>query len=101
RPDHRDIHSFPTRPLFRSLVKEIGTKKAWEIFLNSYKTGFYADLAAAQLAKLLAGEQGAKVATLELPAAPPPGPSQPSSDEQRRSEEHTSELQSRENLVCR
>jgi hypothetical protein len=65
------------------LVKEIGTKKAWEIFLNTYKTGFYADLAAAQLAKLLAGEQGAKVATLEPPGPLLPGPSQPSSDEQR------------------
>jgi hypothetical protein len=66
------------------LVKEIGTRKAWEIFLNTYKTGFYSDLAAAQLAKLLASEQGgAKIATLEPPALPAPGPSQPSSDEQR------------------
>ena len=65
------------------LVKEIGTRKAWEIFLNTYKTGFYADLAAAQLAKLLASEQGAKVAALEPQAPPAPGPSQPSSDEQR------------------
>jgi Caspase domain len=65
------------------LVKEIGTRKAWDIFLNTYKTGFYADLAAAQLAKLLASEQGAKVAALEPQAPPPPGPSQPSSDEQR------------------
>ena len=72
------------------LVKEIGTKKAWEIFLNTYKTGFYADLGAAQLAKLLAAEQnagkgepGAKVASLEPPTPSIPPPALPSSDEQR------------------
>jgi hypothetical protein len=64
-----------------ALVKEIGTKKAWEVFLNTYKTGFYADLAAAQLAKLVAAEQGTKVASLEPPALP--APTLPSSDEQR------------------
>jgi Caspase domain len=63
------------------LVKEVGTRKAWEIFLSTYKTGFYADLAAAQLAKLNAAEQGAKVATLEPPA--PPSPAAPTSDEAR------------------
>jgi hypothetical protein len=63
------------------LVKEIGTKKAWEIFLNTYKTGFYADLASAQLAKLLAAEPGTKVAALEPTA--PTVPALPSSDEQR------------------
>jgi hypothetical protein len=62
------------------LVNQIGTRKAWEIFLNTYKMGFYAELAAAQLAKLMA-EQGPKVATLEPP--PPPSPALPSSDEQR------------------
>jgi DNA segregation ATPase FtsK/SpoIIIE-like protein len=61
------------------LVKEVGTRKAWEIFLSTYKTGFYADLAQAQLAKVIATEQGAKVATLEPPA--PAAPPVPASDE--------------------
>ncbi len=46
------------------LVAQIGTKKAWEVFLSTYKTGFYADLAKAQLAKL-----EPKMASLE-PTAP-------------------------------
>ena len=65
------------------LVKEIGTKKAWEIFLTQHKTGFYAELAAAQLAKLTAAEPGPKVAALEPTAPPSPTPALPSSDEQR------------------
>ena len=34
------------------LVAQIGTKQAWEVFLGTYPTGFYADLARAHLAKL-------------------------------------------------
>jgi hypothetical protein len=34
------------------LVAKIGSRRAWEVFLNTYKTGFYADLARAQLASL-------------------------------------------------
>jgi len=34
------------------LVAKIGSKRAWEVFLGTYKTGFYADLARAQLASL-------------------------------------------------
>ena len=64
------------------LVDKIGTRKAWEVFLATYKTGFYAELAAAQLAKLnLAEQASAKVATLEPPA--PPSPPVPTSDEAR------------------
>ena len=64
------------------LVEKIGTRKAWEVFLATYKTGFYAELAAAQLAKLNLSEQAsAKVATLEPPA--PPSPPVPTSDEAR------------------
>jgi len=33
------------------LIEKIGTKQAWEVFLNQYPTGFYADLARQQLAK--------------------------------------------------
>src|SRR5262245_50849336 len=68
------------------LVVQIGTKKAWEVFLGTYTTGFYADLARAQLAKL--GERGDStpsaappkaVASLEPPA--PPESAKPTSDE--------------------
>lgn len=34
------------------LVAKIGTRRAWEVFLGTYKTGFYADLARAQMAGL-------------------------------------------------
>lgn len=37
------------------LVDRIGTKHAWQIFLTQYPTGFYADLARAQLNKLEGG----------------------------------------------
>jgi Caspase domain/Putative peptidoglycan binding domain len=58
------------------LVAQIGNKKAWEVFLQTYPTGFYADLARAQLSKL-----ETKLAMLEPP--PPPEPAKPSSDEIR------------------
>jgi uncharacterized caspase-like protein len=38
------------------LVERIGTKKAWEVFLATHKTGLYADLAREQLAKLEDGK---------------------------------------------
>src|SRR5262245_38269838 len=73
------------------LVERIGTKKAWEAFLSSHKDGLYADLARAQLAKLLqaeagqagqrGGSQNSTLAAVE-PAAPPK-PSGPSSEERR------------------
>src|SRR5262245_43763283 len=68
------------------LVAQIGTKKAWEVFLGTYATGFYADLARAQLAKM--GERSDStrsavppkaVASLEPPA--PPESAKPTSDE--------------------
>ena len=34
------------------LVAKIGSLKAWEVFLDTYKTGFYADLARVQVASL-------------------------------------------------
>jgi hypothetical protein len=40
-------------------VVQIGTRKAWEVFLGTYKTGFYADLAREQLAKSIAKEEAA------------------------------------------
>jgi peptidoglycan hydrolase-like protein with peptidoglycan-binding domain/outer membrane protein assembly factor BamD (BamD/ComL family) len=68
------------------LVAQIGTKKAWDVFLGTYMTGFYADLARTQIAKL--GERGDStpsaappkvIASLEPPA--PPEPAKPTSDE--------------------
>lgn len=34
------------------IVERVGKKEAWEVFLNTHKTGLYADLARVQLAKL-------------------------------------------------
>jgi len=48
------------------LVAKIGSRRAWEVFLGTYKTGFYADLARAQIASL-----NDQVPT--APAAKPPG----------------------------
>jgi hypothetical protein len=85
KPKEPDIANVKTD---YELVAQIGTKKAWEVFLGTYKTGFYADLARAQLAKL--GESGIPtasaappkaVASLEPPA--PPEPVKPTSDELR------------------
>jgi hypothetical protein len=42
------------------VAKEMGTKDAWDAFLDTYKTGFYVNLAKAQLAKLIAAEREAE-----------------------------------------
>ncbi|ABD05610.1 Peptidase C14, caspase catalytic subunit p20 [Rhodopseudomonas palustris HaA2] len=44
------------------LVARIGSRRAWEVFLATYKTGFYADLARAQIASL----------TDQVPSGEPP-----------------------------
>lgn len=41
------------------LVQKIGTKRAWEVFLATHPTGFYADLARAQIEALAAQPQTA------------------------------------------
>jgi len=68
------------------LVAQVGTRRAWEVFINTYKTGFYADLARAQLAKLgpeptpqQPPPNNVNVASL---GAPPPSPAQSSTAEQ-------------------
>ena len=56
------------------LVEQIGTERAWQVFLNQHPDGYYAELAKAQIAKLI-------VATIEnnrVPWAP-----EPTSEEQR------------------
>ena len=52
------------------LVQQIGTKRAWEVFLGTHSTGFYADLARAQIEAL--SRQG-NVNLAALPQAPTPG----------------------------
>ena len=65
-----------------ALVAQIGTSKAWQVFLDTYSTGFYADLARAQIAKLKAANPPATVlASLEPTAKLPPA--EPTSDERR------------------
>ena len=49
-------------------ASQVGTKEAWDSFLALHSTGFYADLARGQRAKLNADT--AKVATRTAPAAP-------------------------------
>ncbi|WP_322514515.1 caspase family protein [Rhodopseudomonas palustris] len=44
------------------LVAKIGSRRAWEVFLATYQTGFYADLARAQIASL----------TDQVPSSEPP-----------------------------
>ncbi len=46
------------------LVEKIGSRKAWEVFLTTHKTGFYADLAREQLKKF------PEVASLGAPVVP-------------------------------
>jgi hypothetical protein len=55
------------------LVEKIGSRKAWEVFLSTHKTGFYADLAREQLKKY--PEMASLGAPQSVPAQPPRGPS--------------------------
>ena len=71
------------------LVAQVGTRRAWEVFIGTYKTGFYTELARAQLAKLPL-DQGAppasaagNTAVASLGTPPPPAPPQPATAEQR------------------
>ena len=52
------------------LVRSIASKRAWEVFLGTHSTGFYADLARAQIEALSKQEQDSKVAALPQPPAP-------------------------------
>ena len=62
------------------LAVQVGTKDSFDAFLAVYTTGFYADLARAQRAKLVAGEassggsSGSRVSFLPAPATPQPAP---------------------------
>jgi len=61
------------------LVEKIGSRRAWEVFLGTHTTGYYADLARAQIEKLNAESKPAPVnVTL---ASLPPAPAAPSGRE--------------------
>src|SRR5690606_41638239 len=86
--DQRDLHSFPTR-------RSSDLRAVWERALNNWAGGTRAD-----------GETGLGVLLTALSQVPvTPGrwvlAEAACLPAAKRSEEHTSELQSRENLVCR
>lgn len=54
------------------LVEKIGSRKAWEVFLSTHKTGFYADLAREQLKKF---PEIASLGPATVPIQPSRGPS--------------------------
>ncbi|MFO1110984.1 MAG: caspase family protein [Bradyrhizobium sp.] len=59
------------------LVQQIGSRRAWEVFLGTHPTGFYADLARAQIEAI--NEQD-KVRLAALPQAPPPSRETPTKE---------------------
>ena len=64
------------------LVQQINTKRAWEVFLGTHPTGFYADLAKARIEQLNAqpaSQPNATVASL-APQQPPATPESPSKE---------------------
>src|SRR5690606_41591638 len=80
RRDHLHLHSFPNTTLFRSVFNA-----GQSVFVNEC-------LVAIEVTEYdMTTENEALKPNLNIPIKP----------QQNRSEEHTSELQSRENLVCR
>jgi hypothetical protein len=61
------------------LVEKIGSRRAWEVFLGTHTTGYYADLARAQIEKLNAESKSAPANTAV--ASLPPAPAAPSGRE--------------------
>jgi hypothetical protein len=51
------------------LVQKIGSKRAWEVFLGTHPTGFYADLARAQI-EALSPQSNVNLAALPQPPTP-------------------------------
>jgi hypothetical protein len=62
------------------LVSNIGTRRAWEVFLGQHPTGFYAELAKAQIERI-SGQPA--VASAPPPAAPVPNMTMASLPEQK------------------
>src|SRR5690606_41254385 len=94
RPARRDLHSFPTRRSSDLTLLELAQATGRIVIVHH---GPQAHGVGAELAALLA--DGA-ILSLDAPIVRVAGHAGPSLPPQR-SEEHTSELQSRENLVCR
>jgi hypothetical protein len=63
------------------LVQKIGTKRAWEVFLATHPTGFYADLARAQM-EAPSSQPQANVQVAAYPQALPPSRDAPPTKEQ-------------------
>ena len=72
------------------LVERIGTRKAWEVFVGTHKTGLYADLARVRIAALSDQQQAeanpitrsnSNTAVAGAPSAPAPGGRDSSSQE--------------------
>lgn len=66
------------------LVAKIGSPRAWEVFLATHPTGFYSDLARAQIENLKAPpkiEPGKKMILADLPPEPSPSSRESSSKE--------------------
>ena len=66
------------------LVEKIGSSRAWEVFLATHPTGFYSDLARAQIDNLKAmskGEPGKKMILADVPPQPSPSSRESSSKE--------------------
>src|SRR6266540_6183756 len=63
------------------LLKQINSKRAWEIFIETHKTGVHVELARDELKKLGGGGQNVNVAAVE--PVKPAKPSEPSSEERR------------------
>ncbi|WP_375453992.1 caspase family protein [uncultured Methylobacterium sp.] len=57
------------------IVERVGKKEAWEVFLNTHKTGLYAELARVQVAKLSTGGTYAAITPVASDASggPPAG----------------------------
>ena len=66
------------------LVQKIGTRRAWEVFLGTHPTGFYADLARAQMEALGSQPQPppANLQVAAYPQASPPSRDAPPTKEQ-------------------
>jgi Caspase domain len=64
------------------LVQKIGSRRAWEVFLGTHPTGFYADLARAQIETLSVQPQAPPANVTVAALAPPSSPSRDSSSKE-------------------
>src|SRR5690606_40723775 len=90
-----DLHSFPTRRSSDLFAKSSMDARERELFETAQK--IYAEYQAASRQALVYARDGDAERLLSQAM----GPTRAASFALNRSEEHTSELQSRENLVCR